>query len=93
MPFPPLLQRPDIADHDQLQQSVLKIKTGRPPRRSPGSIVPPFLEVGLAGLGQIFPPCRLERLSRGIKARAGAAAFIAGVAAGIKAANPLPLIR
>lgn len=59
----------------------------------PRRVVQPFPEVGLAALGQVFPPCRVERSARSFEAGRGAVPFIAGIASGIKSANPLPAIR
>jgi hypothetical protein len=58
----------------------------------PSCVLPPFLEVGRAALWQIVAPRRVKRRARRLKACCGAVPLVAGIAARIEAANPLPLI-
>jgi hypothetical protein len=61
---------------------------GRMPRR----VLPPFIEIRVAALGQIVSPCRFERRPCGLETRRGAMSIVAGIAAWVEPAAPLPLI-
>jgi hypothetical protein len=59
----------------------------------PGLLIAPGLEVGLATPGEIFPPCRFERSAGSLETGGASVSLLAGFAARIEAAMPLPRIR
>jgi hypothetical protein len=62
-------------------------------RRMPRRVLAPFLEVGIGALGQILSPCRFKRRACGLEVSRGAVSIVAGIAAWVKSAAPLPLIQ
>ena len=56
-------------------------------------ILAPFFEVGFGAVREVILPRRLERYAGFIERRSGAVSLLAGIAARIKPAMPLPLIR
>jgi hypothetical protein len=56
----------------------------------PGFLIAPFLKVGLAAVGQVIAPCRLERRTRSFETRGTSISLLTGPPARVKSAMPLP---